>query len=450
LATYRVITYGCQMNERDSETIAGILAGRGYREAGEAEEPDVVVLNTCCVREGAERKILGKTQELKALKSRRPDTIIAVVGCLSQQPGAAASIMKKMRHVDIVLGTHNIERIGEAVENVAALRRPIIEILDQEKAPAEGLPAVRSPGVRAWVTVMYGCDNFCSYCIVPYVRGRERSRLPGEIRAEVQRLVGGGFKEVVLLGQNVNAYGKTLETVQDFADLLRQVDSVHGLLRVRFMTSHPRDFTQKMVSAVRDLPTVCEHIHLPVQSGSNSVLIRMNRGYTREQYMDLASRIRQAMPDCSLTTDIIVGFPGEDEREFAETMDLVRQVGFDAAFTFLYSPRNGTRAASMPGEVPEETKKARISQVIAVQNEITQRKNRDLAGQVFEVLVEGPSERDPSVMAGRTRQNKMVHFRTISAPGSLVTVRVTAAGTWTLRGEVLGEGSPPGPEEKVF
>jgi tRNA-2-methylthio-N6-dimethylallyladenosine synthase len=431
------------MNERDSETIAGILAGRGYRKAAEGEDPDVVVLNTCCVREGAERKVLGKTQELKALKTTHPQAIIAVVGCLSQQPGVAASIMKKMPHVDIVLGTHNIERIGEALENVAALRHPVIEVLDQETVPPEGLPAVRAPGVRAWVTVMYGCDNFCSYCIVPYVRGRERSRLPGEIKAEVQRLVDEGFKEVVLLGQNVNAYGKTLGTGQDFADLLREVDSVRGLSRVRFMTSHPKDFTQKMICAVRDLPTVCEHIHLPVQSGSNSVLERMNRGYTREQYMDLASRIRQAMPDCSLTTDIIVGFPGEDERGFAETKDLVRQIGFDAAFTFLYSPRKGTRAASMPGEVPQETKKARISQIIAIQNAITQRKNRDLAGQVFEVLVEGPSERDPSVKAGRTRQNKMVHFRTSAAAGSLVSIRVTATGTWTLRGEVVGEGSPP-------
>ena len=427
------------MNERDSETIAGILTGRGYRRATEDEDPDVIVLNTCCVREGAERKIFGKAEELKAVKRARPGTIIAVAGCLPQQPGAAEAIAKKLPHVDIVLGTHNIERIGEAVERVAGSRCPFIEVLDKETEPSEGLPSVRAPGVRAWVTVMYGCDNFCSYCIVPYVRGRERSRLPGEIEAEVEGLVSAGFREVVLLGQNVNAYGRTLGTGEDFAGLLRVVDSVPGLLRTRFMTSHPRDFTQEMVRAVRDLPTVCEHIHLPVQSGSDTVLERMNRGYTREQYMDLASRIREAMPDSSLTTDIIVGFPGEDEREFAGTMDLVRRVEFDAAFTFIYSPRKGTRAAQMPGEVPFAAKKGRISELIAVQNEITHKKNRDLTGRVFEVLVEGPSERDPSVMAGRTRQNKMVHFRSGSAQGSLVSVRITSTGTWTLRGEVLGE-----------
>ncbi len=436
MSTYRIITYGCQMNERDSETIAGILAGRGYRGAGEDEDPDVIVLNTCCVREGAERKIFGKVQELKAQKARHPGTIIAVVGCLPQQPGAAQSITRKLGHVDIVLGTHNIERIGEAVERVAESRCPFVEIIDQESAPAEGLPSVRAPGVRAWVTVMYGCDNFCSYCIVPYVRGRERSRLPGEIKDEVQRLVSRGFKEVVLLGQNVNAYGRTLGTGENFTTLLRQVDSVGGLARIRFMTSHPRDFTQEMVLAVRDLPAVCEHIHLPVQSGSNTVLERMNRGYTREQYMDLAFRIRQAMPGSSLTTDIIVGFPGEDEREFADTMDLVRSLEFDAAFTFIYSPRKGTSAAEMPGEVPFSTKKTRISELIEVQNEITHRKNRELAGHTFEVLVEGPSERDPSVMAGRTRQNKMVHFQSDRTPGSLVNVRIISTGTWTLRGEV--------------
>jgi tRNA-2-methylthio-N6-dimethylallyladenosine synthase len=443
MATYHIITYGCQMNERDSETIAGILACRGHREAGMDEEPDIVVLNTCCVREGEERKILGKAQELKALKASHPGAVLAVVGCMSQQPGAAASLMKKMPWVDIVLGTHNIDRIGEAVDSVAETRRPFCEVLDEEPVPPEGLPSLRAPGIRAWVTVMYGCDNFCSYCIVPYVRGRERSRQPAEITAEVRRLVSEGFKEVVLLGQNVNAYGRTSGTGQDFAGLLEGVDSVPGLLRTRFMTSHPRDFTQKMVDAVRDLPTVCEHIHLPVQSGSNSVLKRMNRGYTREQYMDLASRIRLAMPGCSLTTDIIVGFPGEDEREFAETLDLVSQVEFDAAFTFVYSPRKGTKAASLPGAVPHATKKARISELIRIQNEITQRKNRRLTGQAFEVLVEGPSERDRSVMAGRTRQNKMVHFRTRSAPGSLLTVRITSTGTWTLRGEVLGGEAPP-------
>jgi len=436
LSTYRIITYGCQMNERDSETIAGILTERGYRRAGKDEDPDVIVLNTCCVREGAERKIFGKVLELKALKARHPGAIIAVVGCLPQQPGAAESIARKLVHVDIVLGTHNIERIGEAVERVAASRCQFVEVIDHETAPKEGLPSVRAPGVRAWLTVMYGCDNFCSYCIVPYVRGRERSRLPGEIKAEVERLVSGGFKEVVLLGQNVNAYGRTLGTGEDFTTLLRDVDSVKGLARTRFMTSHPRDFTQEMVVAVRDLPTVCEHIHLPVQSGSNTVLERMNRGYTREQYMDLASRIREAMPDSSLTTDIIVGFPGEDEREFADTMDLVKRLEFDAAFTFMYSPRKGTRAAQMPGEVPFSTKKGRISELIKVQNEITQKKNRELAGRVFEVLVEGPSERDPSVMAGRTRQNKMVHFRSDRPPGSLVNIRITSTGTWTLRGEV--------------
>jgi tRNA-2-methylthio-N6-dimethylallyladenosine synthase len=440
LKTFRIITYGCQMNERDSETMAGLLSQAGYTEAPTDEDPDVAVFNTCCVREGAERRIFGKVQEYRKAKERRPGMVIAVVGCLSQQPGAALRVRKALPHVDIVLGTHNMPRLVEAIEAQAECGAPLVEVWDAEKEITEGLPSRRVPGVSAWVTIMYGCDNFCSYCIVPYVRGRERSREPDEVIAEVEGLAAVGYGEVVLLGQNVNSYGKTLGRPFDFADLLERLDQTEGLSRIRYMTSHPRDFSQKMIDTVRRLPKVCEHFHLPVQSGSNSVLSRMNRGYTREQYFDLIQRIRLAVPESSITTDVIVGFPGETEDDFADTLDLVRTLEFDAAFTFIYSARTGTAATKMTPEVPEETKHGRIAELIGLQNSITKSKMRAAIGNVLEVLVEGPSERDPQKWSGRTRQNKMVHFAGDEiSRGVTVPIRIVGAGTWTLRGEVVGE-----------
>lgn len=437
LTTFRILTYGCQMNERDSETMAGLLKQAGYEPAAPGEHPDVIVMNTCCVREGAERKVFGVANELRRFKQANPRTVLAIVGCMPQQKGALERIREAVPHVDVVLGTHNLHRLPEAVDSVRQCGEAVTEVWDAEGEIREGLAAIRAPGVSAWVTVMYGCDNYCSYCIVPYVRGRERSRLPQDIVSEVTELVGQGYREVVLLGQNVNAYGKKGGAGADFADLLGEVSKVDGLLRIRYMTSHPRDFSQKMIDAVASLAKVCEHFHLPVQSGSDRLLRLMNRGYSRGHYIDLVRRIREQLPESSITTDLIVGFPGETEQDHQDTIELVREIRFDSAFTFIYSPRTGTAAAHMSDQVPNEVKKARIAEILSIQNSITQQKNAEMVGQSAEVLVEGPSQRDAQKMSGRTRTNKVVNFTGDSVkPGSVVQVKITSAGTWTLRGRL--------------
>jgi len=432
---YLIHTFGCQMNEFDSEVMAGLLEGMGYERTGDMREADVVLINTCCVRETAENKVWGLLGSLRKVKERRPQMIIGVSGCMPQQAGLAEEICRRFPHVDLVFGTHNRHELPRMIEEVRADRRPMQEIWEEAGAVPEGLPVRRESGLRAWVPIIFGCNNYCTYCVVPYVRGRERSRRADDIVAEVEALAARGYREVTLLGQNVNSYGKDLPGGPDFAGLLARLDGVEGLWRIRYTTSHPRDFSDRLIDTIARSRKVCEHFHLPAQAGSNRVLKAMRRGYTREYYLDLVERIRSAVPGASITTDLMVGFPGETEEDFAETLDLVRRVRYDQAFTFIYNPRPGTPAARMPDQVPREVKSRRIQELIALQKEIGQELNRALVGRTVEILVEGPSETNPGLLAGRTRTNKTVVF-----PGSgelvgrLVPVTITAAHLTHLEG----------------
>jgi len=449
----RVVAFGCQMNERDAETISGLLEQMGYARvdanAGESAgiDADVVIFVTCCVRENAENRAIGNLGDMKRLKAQKPGMIIGICGCMVQQEHVRHMVEHRMPWVDLVFGTHNIHRLPELMARVEAGER-VIEVWDEAREIVEGLPASRAFRHKAFVNITHGCNNFCTYCIVPYVRGRERSRRPDDILAEVRQLAASGCREVTLLGQNVNSYGRGLTPgaegrVWGFADLLRAVNAADGIARIRFTTSHPRDFSDEMIEAAASCDKVCEHFHLPLQAGSDRVLKMMNRGYTSARYLDLVDRIRQAVPGASITTDIMVGFPGETESDFEETLDMVRKARFDAAFTFIYSPREGTPAASMPDQAPEEVKRDRIYRLIDLVNATAEGVNESLRGQVVEVMVDGPSERDPSILAGRTRSNKMVHWRPGDragapaplVPGDLAMVRVLAPRTWTLHGE---------------
>ena len=432
---YLIYTFGCQMNERDSETLAGFCEELGYARTDRPAEADLVILNTCCVRANAENRIYGHIGNLKPLKEMRPEMVIAVCGCMAQEPSERERIKAACPHVDLIFGPQNLHEFPALLERVLRGEGRVAEVDLGPGAIHEDLPAKRSSNLKAWVTVMQGCDNFCSYCIVPYVRGRARSRRPERIVAEVGELAAGGVKEVTLLGQNVNSYGRDLGAEGiDFAELVRRVDAVPGLLRLRFTTSHPKDLSDRLIAAMADCPTVCEHIHLPVQSGSDRVLALMNRGYDRRRYLDLLARLRRAIPEIAVTTDIIVGFPGETEEDFTETLSLVRQAGFDGAFTFAYSPRLGTKAALMEGQIPEEVKQERLYRLIEVVNETSRAKNEELRGRIEEVLVEGPSERNPAVWCGRTRGNKLVLFPGPAEVGTLLSVRITDPQTWTLHG----------------
>ena len=431
---FRLLTYGCQMNVRDSETLAGLLEGLGYQETFDVEQADLILLNTCCVRQTTENRIFGKLGELKEVKKKRPGTIIAVCGCLSQQPQAAERILARAPHVDLVFGSYNLHRLPELLSRACA-GETVWEVWDEPGEDVERLPVRRQPGVRAYVNIMSGCDNFCSYCIVPLVRGRERSRRPEEIIREVELLVKQGFKEVMLLGQNVNAYGKGLDTPASFPDLLLKLDQLPGIERIRYMTSHPKDFSLEIIRAVASSHHVCEHFHLPVQAGSNPVLKKMNRQYTREQYLALIEQVRRHCPQASVTTDIIVGFPGETESQFAETVELVEKVRFDAAYTFIYSPRQGTPAASLEDNISQEDKKRRLAKLMEVQNRISLELNQKLLGKKVEVLVEGESRANPLKLTGRTRTNKIVIFDgRPGLKGKLVDIVIEQARTWTLFG----------------
>ncbi|MDI6709103.1 MAG: tRNA (N6-isopentenyl adenosine(37)-C2)-methylthiotransferase MiaB [Bacillota bacterium] len=434
---YHLVTFGCQMNEADSEVMAGLLDGMGYERTDDMRRADVVLLNTCCVRETAENKVWGLLGALKAVKARRPDMVIGVSGCMPQQAGMAEEICRRFPHVDLVFGTHNRHELPRMIEEVRAGRRPLHEVWEKAEVIPEGLPVRRESGLRAWVPIIFGCNNFCTYCVVPYVRGRERSRRPEDIVAEITGLVARGYREVTLLGQNVNSYGKDLPDGVDFADLLMRLDHVEDLWRIRYTTSHPRDFSDKLIDTIARGEKVCEHFHLPAQAGSNRILKAMHRGYTREYYLGLVERIRRAVPGASITTDLMVGFPGETEEDFADTLDLVRRVRYDQAFTFVYNPRSGTPAAGLPGQVPREVKSRRIQELIALQKGISLELNRALVGRVVEILVEGASETNPGLLAGRARTNKTVVFH---GPGELVgrlvPVTVRAAHLTHLEGQV--------------
>lgn len=436
IKNYFIITYGCQMNEHDSERLAGQLRAIGYEETDDMEQADFILINTCCVRESAEKKIYGKIGELKRLKSANPNLIIGIAGCLSQKD--REKMFKKAPHVDLVMGTHNTHKLVELVQEIERSKDRVLAVWDQAERLAADVPTIRKNQISAWVPIMYGCNNFCTYCIVPYVRGRERSRPLDDIVSEIHQLGLDGFKEITLLGQNVNSYGKDDESGADFADLLMSVDKVETIERIRYMTSHPRDINQKVINTIRSSNKICEHFHLPIQSGSNSILKAMNRGYNTEYYHDLVTNIRKAIPQASLTTDIIVGFPGETEEMFEETLDLIKKVRFDAAYTFLYSPRSGTPAATMADQIPLPVKKQRLQQLMNYQNEISLEINKQLVGQTVEVLVEGPSKNDPNKMMGRTRTNKIVLWQKgEELVGELIIVRVDNAQTWLLKGERL-------------
>ncbi len=437
---YHIITYGCQMNVHDSEMLAGMLTEIGYEETDQQQEADLILFNTCCVRNNAERRVYGNVGALKSYKQENPDRIVGVCGCMMQQPEVSADLVRKFPFIDLVFGTHSLPHFPSLLLQALEFRETVVEIPDTEGelTESESIPVKRAAGTGAWVTIMHGCNNFCSYCIVPYVRGRERSRRPENILEEITELVQEGYREVTLLGQNVNSYGKDLETPFPFHALLREINQISGMERIRFMTSHPKDLSENLILAMAECDKVCEHLHLPVQAGSDRILRAMNRRYTVQGYRTLVGRIRQAIPDIALTTDIIVGFPGETEEDFQETLDLVGQMRYDSAYTFLYSPRSGTPAAKRKDPLSPEEKKERLYRLNALQNRISKEKNQEYDGRTVEVLVEGPSKNNPDVLTGRTRTNKTVNFTgSAGLVGQLTMVQITKAHSWSLEGEVI-------------
>ncbi|SDL91462.1 tRNA (N6-isopentenyl adenosine(37)-C2)-methylthiotransferase MiaB [Halarsenatibacter silvermanii] len=437
---YHVITYGCQMNEHDSEKIRGMLESMGYNEVKKAEEADIIVINTCLIRENAELTVYGKVGALKKFKEENPDLVLAVGGCMMQKDTTAKKLYNKHPEVDIIFGTHNLPRLPSLIENVKEGNDKIIEISD---APLEAnkdseTPVKRESDIKAWITVIRGCENYCSYCVVPHVRGPERSRPEAQILEEIKGVVYNGVKEVTLLGQNVNAYGKDLEKDKNFADLLKKAADIKGLQRIRYMTSHPRDFDEQMIEVTAGTDKISSHYHLPVQSGSDSVLKMMNRGYTRANYLNLVEKIRSHDPAAAITTDIIVGFPGEKESDFQKTIDLVEECRFDMAFTFAYSERPDTRAQKMEDDVDPEVRQERLQELMEVQNRISQEKNQELVDETVEILVEGESRKNPETFAGRTETNKLVIIpKDEGLRGKLIPVKINEAGSWTLYGEPL-------------
>ena len=404
-----VKTFGCQMNERDSEKLRGILETVGYH-LTEEEEADFVLYNTCTVRENANLKVYGRLGYLGGLKKKNPHMVIAMCGCMMQEPEVVAKIQQSYRFVNLIFGTHNIYKFAELLVSALENDRMIIDIWKDTDKIVEDLPAKRTYAFKSGVNIMFGCNNFCSYCIVPYVRGRERSRRPMDIIREIEDLVADGVVEIMLLGQNVNSYGKTLEEPVTFAELLQEIEKIKGLERIRFMTSHPKDLSDDLIQVMKHSKKICHHLHLPLQSGSSRLLKIMNRKYNKEQYLELAEKLRREIPDLSLTTDIIVGFPGETEEDFQETLDVVRRVRYDSAFTFIYSKRTGTPAAVMENQVPEDVVKDRFDRLLALVQEIGREMSSRLQGRTLPVLVEHINEQDASLVTGRLDNNLTVHF----------------------------------------
>lgn len=436
---YCVVTYGCQMNLHESEKISGILSGMGMSAVNEPENADVVVFNTCCIRDTAERRALGNIGKMKELKKKNKNLLIVVTGCMTQQNGFAENMKERYQYVDVILGTHNISDLENQIRIRLEKKKRIAAVLDTDGyIDDETTPVTRTSFPNAWVNINYGCNNFCTYCIVPYVRGRERSRDMKSIISECEKLINDGYKEITLLGQNVNSYGNDVpdENV-NFANLLREVAKIDGKFRIRFMTSHPKDLTEDVVKAIRDNDKICNNIHLPIQAGSNSVLKNMNRRYTREHYLGLIDMIRRYLPDCGITTDIMVGFPYETEEDFSDTMDIVEKVRFSTAFTFIYSVRKGTKAAEMP-QIPYEIKQNRIKRLIARQNEITEEISKNYVGNVYEILVEGMQEKKNGYVVGRTESGRLVSAKgDESMIGEFKNVKITAVKNAQLLGEIL-------------
>lgn len=433
--TYYIITMGCKLNENDSEKIAGMLEKMGYKEATSPEVANLVVFNTCCIRENAEEKLFGKLGELKNIKKAN-NMIICLGGCMSQEKHVIDKVKQSYPYVDIVFGTHNIHKLPEMILEKLMHNKKIIDVWDIDGEVIEGLPIKRKNNNSALVTIMYGCNNFCSYCIVPYIRGRERSRKPKDILNEIADLSKQGYKEIMLLGQNVNSYvggeGYT------FANLLRDIDKIEGIEIVRFMSPHPKDFTDDVIDAIAECDSVCKVIHLPLQSGSSNVLKLMNRKYTKEQYLNLVYKIRSKVKGVSFTTDIIVGFPGETESDFEDTLDVVERVGFEQIFMFIYSVRVGTVAERMPDHIPDNIKSERFNRLKALADDMTEKENFKYINTIQPVLVEGESKTNPSVLTGRTRNNKVVNFvGSKDLIGKEVNVKIISQHVWYLRGEVV-------------
>ncbi|MCO7122584.1 tRNA (N6-isopentenyl adenosine(37)-C2)-methylthiotransferase MiaB [Ihubacter massiliensis] len=434
--TYHITTFGCQMNEHDSETIAGMLAEMGFCESPGRDDADVAIINTCSVRENADKRFFGTLGQLKKKKIANPEFTVCVCGCMMQQQHIIDSIKTKYPWVDIIFGTHNIHQFPELLKSVISEKEKIVDVWEDGGEIVEGLPAKRLYKHKAFVNIMYGCNNFCTYCIVPYTRGRERSRRPQDIIDEVKRLTADGVREITLLGQNVNSYRGDENT--DFADLIYLLNEVEGLERIRFMTSHPKDLSDKLIQAYVDCPKLCNYIHLPVQSGSSAVLARMNRKYTKEDYLALIAKLKKAVPDITISTDIIVGFPGETEADFEETLDLVRRVRYDSAFTFLYSIRKGTPAEEYEDQIPEDVKHQRFNRLVETVNSISAEKNSAYVGKTEKVLVEGISKTSDQTYTGRTEGFKLINFSgTPDLTGKIVDVKVTEGKTFSLEGEVL-------------
>ncbi|WP_436861907.1 tRNA (N6-isopentenyl adenosine(37)-C2)-methylthiotransferase MiaB [Staphylococcus caeli] len=436
--TFLIKTYGCQMNAHDTEVMAGILGALGYTPTEEMNQADVILINTCAIRENAENKVFSEIGNLKHLKKEKPETVIGVCGCMSQEESVVNKILKSYQNVDMIFGTHNIHRLPEILEEAYLSKAMVVEVWSKEGDVIENLPKVREGNIKAWVNIMYGCDKFCTYCIVPFTRGKERSRRPEDIIEEVRDLARQGYQEITLLGQNVNSYGKDIEGLDyGLGDLLEDISCI-DIPRVRFTTSHPWDFTDRMIDVIAKGGNIVPHIHLPVQSGNNAVLKIMGRKYTRESYLDLVARIKAKIPNVALTTDIIVGYPNETDEQFQETLSLYDEVEFEHAYTYIYSQRDGTPAAKMKDNVPLDVKKERLQQLNKKVSYYSERAMQQYEGQVIQVLCEGTSKKDDTVLAGYTAKNKLVNFKAPKAMiGKIVDVQVDEAKQYSLNGTFL-------------
>lgn len=434
---FYIITYGCQMNLHESEKLAGILSECGYVKATDENDADIVVFNTCCIRENAEKKAEGNIGALKQLKKKKKDLIVAVGGCMTQQKGYGEYLQKKFPFIDIVFGTHNLENFKELLFSASESHKHVLAVLDKENKIIEGTPKLRSSFPNGWVNISYGCNNFCSYCIVPYVRGRERSRDPEEILKECRDLVDAGYKEITLLGQNVNSYGHDLKD-ESFSSLIKKVSAIDGDFRLRFMTNHPKDLTEDMVKAIAESDKAARSVHLPVQAGSDRILKLMNRHYTRDDYFNKVDMLRKYIPDVAITTDIMVGFPTETEEDFRDTVDLVKKVGFAGAFTFVYSPRKGTPAAEMDGQIPEEISKKRIMSLIELQNSINREQSKNYLNKTVEILCEGYDDKKKKYL-GRDVYGRMAYFDGKDLLGKFVNVKIEKTGGMSLIGKLVSE-----------
>lgn len=436
--TYYITTFGCQMNAHDSEMIKGILEDIGYREASQELEADFVIYNTCAVRENAEQRVYGRIGHLKSIKRKKPDMMIALCGCMMQQPTVIQELKKKHKHIDLVFGTHNLYKLAELLETRLDSGSTVYDIWEAHKEIVEDLPSIRKHKFKASVNIMYGCNNFCTYCIVPYVRGRERSRHPEDILKEVRDLVDDGVVEIVLLGQNVNSYGTGLDMPMTFAELIHEVEKIDGLRRIRFMTPHPKDLSDDLIEVMADSQKICHHVHLPIQSGSSRLLKAMNRHYTKESYLDLVKRIKARIPEVAITTDLIIGFPTETEADNEDTIDVIHQVEYNTAYTFIYSKRTGTPAANMEDQVPEAVVKERFNKILEAMDIVSLKNSEKHVGNTYELLVEEVNHKKADWVSGRLKDNHLVHIQgDESLIGTFVNVKITGSKTYYLVGEII-------------